>query len=296
MSQAAITKVLARTNAIFTCSFTGGTLLPIDEEIKGVYDIGMSINATPRFTAADVTKYKATAEREIIVCRILSQWIEPYRWFGIYDKNDMLIMELACNSPKADYVVVLQKDWTILASCEVYLNPTILYLDTEIAKVNESIAKVNERVNDGDYLTAYLLSSAPQIPFVPFVIRGYISYSSGNISPTNNAKTSAYVSIDNIKKIYTSSLISDEAAMVAFYDEEKTYLKDISIPGKNSVRGGDIEITDEIRQQAKYLRISYYASTPEAHEANSVAYVTEWKVNDERCCRQGERCCRQGER
>ena len=262
-----IDTTLAIVGTIKPCEFTGGTQIDYDPDLEGVWGIGTSLSDDSRFkSGVSVVKYTASAEREILAVNILSQWVLPYRWLAIFDADGDILYELACNCVKSSYAIVLQKGQTILASCEVFANPTILTIATEVEKVTTEVEKV--AAND----------AANSLIF-PINTGGYIWYQDGSIFPSTWSGYSDFIDISNIAEIKGGKL-SSIGASVAFYDENKTYLNDISVPGNDSTTTTTTTtITDEIRAQAKYARVSFYANSEAQNKERRILYASKYVNN-----------------
>ena len=108
-------------------------------------------------------------------------------------------------------------------------------------------------------------------------IGGYIRLTDGNVTNTPWSGYSDFINIENVLEI-TGGNLTSTGASVAFYDENKKYLKDISVAGTGS--GNQlVTITDDIRSKAKYARVSFYASTESISKELRVLYVNKYVNN-----------------
>ena len=281
-----IDTTLAIVGTIKPCEFTGGTQIDYDPNLEGVWEIGASLSDDPPFKGGvSVVKYTASAEREILAVNILSQWVLPYRWLAIFDADGDILYELACNCVDSSYAIVLQQGQTILASCEVFANPTILTIATEVEKVATEVEKVATEVEKvatevekvATEVEKVAANDAANSLIFPINTGGYIWYQDGSISPSTWSGYSDFIDISNIAEIKGGKL-SSVGASVAFYDENKTYLKDISVPG-NDTTTTTTTITDEIRAQAKYARVSFYADNEAHNKEYRVLYASKYVNN-----------------
>ena len=107
---------------------------------------------------------------------------------------------------------------------------------------------------------------------------GYIRLASGNIIYSPWSGYSDFIDIENVLEL-RGGILTPEGAAVAFYDKDKNYLEDISVPGNNSSMA--VTITDDIRSKAKYARVSFYANTEVEFKQRRNLCVTKY-VNDYR--------------
>ena len=119
---------------------------------------------------------------------------------------------------------------------------------TEIAEsVNGSVTKIKQE----------LLGLRPK--YLNLFTTGHIDKIAGY---WNNAssKNTGLIPILNGEKLKYTTVLGDSGYEVAFYDENKELLHDISVVGRGSVEENIIDLTEEKYSLAKYFIISFYAS------------------------------------
>lgn len=109
-------------------------------------------------------------------------------------------------------------------------------------------------------------------------IGGYIRLIDGNVSNTPWSGYSDFINIENVLEI-TGGFLTSTGAAVAFYDENKQYLKDISVAGTGNEAQLIVTITDDIRSKAKYARVSFYAQNESLSKKRRVLYVNKYVNN-----------------
>ena len=93
---------------------------------------------------------------------------------------------------------------------------------------------------------------------IPFDQEGYIDSGDGTITATASARCTDFIDIQKAKEINYKTRISSSGANIAFYDAEKTYLKEISVAGTNLWEEDTIYLVEQAYQQAAYARVSVY--------------------------------------
>ena len=89
------------------------------------------------------------------------------------------------------------------------------------------------------------------------VADGYYN-SAGAFAATESARNTGLVEIGGYSKLHYSTNMGSTAAAVCFFDESKTCIPELSVPGVNSIAGGVIELSDGKYAAAKYVAVSYY--------------------------------------
>ena len=108
-------------------------------------------------------------------------------------------------------------------------------------------------------------------------IGGYIAFSDGLVrSGSTWSGYSNFIDIENVAEL-TGGIITNAGAAVAFYDKNKKYLSDISIAGNE--KPVIATITDDIRNKAKYARVSFYANSENLSKERRVLYVNKYVNN-----------------
>lgn len=246
-----LSRVISKSNTIATAQFIGGSLLNDESSQKGVFRVGDAISAAPTLNdeASSIVKYTSTSYITLIGLRPKKGFTERYRWAALFDKDNKLVVELACDAPDASYVLGLPQDWTIVSSCDTYLNP-------EILDVNKTLSDINENVGNNLQASASAIQALSQVPFSG---QGYINYNSGKILVNGaTSGTTPYISTKGVSEIYTTSIIASSGAKVAFYDKDLNYLKEISISGADTNTN---YIFTDAQKNAAYFRVSYYGTS-----------------------------------
>lgn len=125
------------------------------------------------------------------------------------------------------------------------------------------------------------VSSAHSIansPNIPFILGSYISYNDGKEMTSAMSGATPYISTFNIKSIFTTAVIASSGAKIAFYDENKNYLKDLSINGTSSEQ--IYEFSSELKETAKYFRVSFYGTNQSHVNARNTIKITFEKDNN----------------
>lgn len=88
---------------------------------------------------------------------------------------------------------------------------------------------------------------------------GYVHASNGEIVSTTNAQNTGFCRIDGVSRIIANVRLSEAGAKIAFYSQNKEYLKDISVISTGSIYEEiDLDITSDVYANAKYCVISNY--------------------------------------
>ena len=129
-------------STIVESNFIGGEKITPNTGIFGVYGMGQKLNETPLLNTDkpdtsmnEIIRYKYDSDSGHITIGIKIKhysYYTKYRHIAIYDNDDKLIYELPCNIVDGtSYLIKMQFGYTILSSCELYINPTIVrYIDT----------------------------------------------------------------------------------------------------------------------------------------------------------------------
>lgn len=134
-------------------------------------------------------------------------------------------------------------------------------LSKMINKQNDNLqSQVNSLKEDMDYKIEKTAIGEKELEFTNI---GYAKASDGAISISQNAQNTGFCRIDGVSRIIAHTNISEAGARIAFYSQNKEYLKDISVipkPTDSYYAKIDIDITSDIYAKAKYCIISNYGT------------------------------------
>ena len=148
--------------------------------------------------------------------------------------------------------------WSPFPDCSILWNAPLImdYLVARKSNVQVIETTVNGLVVD----VQDLRSRVKQInQSYALTIEGYIVVSDGDVNPTVNAAHTDYVEIGDASKLIAVTSITDAGYGIAFYDENKSILRDISVVGGSGTI--EIDLTPAQYSNAKYVVVSAYDSS-----------------------------------
>lgn len=148
--------------------------------------------------------------------------------------------------------------WSTFPDCSILWNAPLImdYLVARKSNVQAIETTVNGLVVD----VKDLKSRVKQInQSYALTIQGYMAVPNGIVSSTVNAAHTDYVEIGNASKLIAVTSISDTGYGIAFYDENKSILRDISVVGGSGTI--EIDLTPAQYSNAKYVVVSAYNSS-----------------------------------
>ena len=157
--------------------------------------------------------------------------------------------------PENAYYVIMScySNWAVTAGyIKVFLTNSIL------SQVNENSIIVNKHKNNIEDIQneiAWIVPQLKEINLKPELI-GYVNYTSGRSNSEEKARHTDYIFIKGYETIEYKTYLTSAGAELAFYDEDKNYLKDISIEGDGQ---SNIK-TVTVPENAYYVILSVYGT------------------------------------
>lgn len=141
-------------------------------------------------------------------------------------------------------------------------------LSAEQGKNLKSITeKTDTVVNDG------LVKTIGTINF-DFTRNGYIGFSNGLFIASDNAKCTSIIPLDKVAKIHYQTRIGSAGCELAFFDQNKAYLSNLSIAGNSTLNSNTI-ILDSGYSDAKYVICSVYGTASISYAYLKLEYENE---------------------
>ena len=176
-----------------------------------------------------------------------------------FDKNKTYLKSISIQGDNSDTVHTgTVPDTAYYAIISVYGSSYYEYCYMKLSNTNgvyNEFSEIGEDIIELQDKTKYLNYQEKVIEFRP-TNSGYISYNTGLEVSSDNAAHTDYIEINGYTNIEYNAYITSAGAEIAYYDENKTYLKTVSIQGteNNQIQHREIPNT------AYYVIISVYAA------------------------------------